>query len=587
MDPKKTITEVIKDLQNAYQNPHALNDLVDGQWVSTSTQEMLQEIKEIALGLVDLGVKRGQKIALLAFPSSTWTIVDLAIIISGAVSVPIFANIAEESLVFEIEQTDSRVLFLGPNISKDLYPAHKNLFQTVICMSEDCNEPEGIPLKKIRERGTLLNQKEPKKYQELLDAIKTDDLATIIYTSGSTGIPKGAEITQHAMMALVSFEGFSWNPKTDRYLNILPLAHVFGRMLNICLVAWSVSVYYLNDAKALSAACLSVHPTILVVVPRLLEKVYSKMLANVEHAGFFKRAIGHWAFDLANDEHDDSLYKQLLHPIADKIVYANVREAFGGSIRVIICGGAPLNPHLAHFYIDIGLPIYEGWGLTEAATVCVNIPGQRKTGSVGKPMTGMEVKIAADGEVLVNGPILMKGYYKNEEATKQAFDENGWLRTGDKGSIDPEGYLTIVGRIKELLKTSTGEYVVPVPIEQALTKAPLVDMAMIVAERRKYTTCLLFPDMEILHKLKENFGCSNMRDDEFLNTPNVRVETQKIIDKINLHLSKAEKILDFRFVPHAPSIEKGDLTPSMKIRREAVEAKYSHLINSMYPEESL
>ena len=182
-------------------------------------------------------------------------------------------------------------------------------------------------------------------------------------------------------------------------------------------------------------------------------------------------------------------------------------------------------------------------------------------------------------------PILMKGYYKNEEATRQAFDENGWLRTGDKGSMDKDGYLILVGRIKELLKTSTGEYVVPVPIEQALTKAPLVDMAMVVAERRKYTTCLLFPDMEILHKLKENFGSSNMSDEAFLETPNVRAETQKLIDNVNQHLNKAERILDFRFVPHAPSIEKGDLTPYMKIRRDAVEAKYSVLINSMYPEE--
>lgn len=587
MEPKSTISQVLIHLENAYQNPKALNEFVNGHWVSTSTQEMLQQIKETTLGLIALGVKRGQRIAILAFPSPNWTIVDIAIILSGCISVPIFPNISEESLVFEVEQTDASTVFLGEGIPDELYKDHKDLFNTVICMDDKCNEHNGIPLEKLRQMGRQKAQVEPNKYQELLDAIKADDIATIIYTSGSTGVPKGAEISQHAMTALITFEGFSWDSEKDRYLNILPLAHVFGRMLNFCLVAWSVSVYYLSDIKMLPAACQSAHPTILVVVPRLLEKVYARMLSKVDHAGYLKRTIGHWAFDLANDEHDDSLYKQLLHPIADKVVYSTLREAFGGSIRIIISGGAALNPHLAHFFIDVGLPIYEGWGLTEAATVCVNCPGQRKVGTVGKPLTGMQIKIGAEGEVLVDGPILMKAYYKNEEATKNAFNEEGWLRTGDKGKIDNDGYLTLIGRLKEMLKTSTGEYVVPVPIEQALTKAPLVDMAMVVAEGRKYTTCLLFPDMEVLHQLKEGYGHSNMNDEEFLNTPLVREEMQKVIDQVNQHLSKAEKILDFRFVPHHPTIEAGELTPSMKIRRDAVEAKYKDLINSMYPEEPI
>lgn len=585
MESNFTISDVIFRLQNGYQNPHALNEFVNGQWVSVSTQEMLDQIKEITLGLQALGLQQGQRIALLAYPSPLWTIVDLAIILAGGVSVPIFPNISEENLVFQVEQTDARWLFLGPGISEDLYKEHKNLFKKVICLSSNCLEPNDTPLEKVCELGRQKEQNDPKKYQELLNALNPDDLATIIYTSGSTGIPKGAEISQQAMTALISFEGFSWDSKKDRYLNILPLAHVFGRMLNFCFLAWSISIYYLNDVKSVGMVCKAVHPTILVVVPRLLEKIYAKMLANVDQAGFLKRAIGHWAFDLANDEHDDSLYKQMLHPIADKIVYSTLREAFGGSIRIIISGGASLNPHLAHFFIDIGLPIYEGWGLTEAATVCVNYPDHRKIGTVGPPLTGMEVKIGPEGEVLIKGPILMKGYYKNEEATKNAFDPEGWLRTGDKGTIDKDGYLTLIGRIKEMFKTSTGEYVVPVPIEQAIAKAPLVDMAMVVAEGRKYTTCLLFPDIEILHKLKDSLGCSNMNDEEFVKTQQLRTEMQKAIDEVNKHLNKAEKILDFRFIPHPPTIEEGELTPSMKIRRDVVEKKYSDLINSMYPED--
>lgn len=586
MRPISTISDAILQLERG-ENPCALNEFVNGQWVSISTQEMLQDIKELSLGLQTLGIKRGQKIALLAYSSSLWTIIDVAIILAGGVSVPIFPNISEENLVFEIEQTDARFVFLGDGIADELYTKHKNLFKTVVLMHPSIAEPNSIALETVRELGRQRIQEDPQDFQQLLEALKPDDLATIIYTSGSTGVPKGAEITQLAMMALVAFEGFSWDSKNDRYLNILPLAHVFGRMLNFCFLIWNVSIYYLNDPKLIAQACQLAHPTILVVVPRLLEKIYAKMLAKVDSAGFLKKAIGHWAFDLANDEHDDSLYKQVMHPIADKIVYSTLREAFGGKIRIIISGGAPLSPHLAHFYIDIGIPIYEGWGLTEAATVTVNYPGNRKIGSVGKPLTGMKIKLGPEGEVLVHGPILMRGYYKNPEATKQAFDAEGWLRTGDKGTIDQDGYLTLIGRIKEMLKTSTGEYVVPVPIEQALSKTPLVDMAMVVAERRKYATCLLFPSIEILHNLKENYGCSNMSDDEFLKSDIVRVEMRKAIDQMNQRLNKAEQILDFRFVPHSPSIEKGELTPSMKIRREAVEAKYSDLINSMYPEEAL
>lgn len=584
METMSKLTDVLSHLQNSNQNPCALNEFVNGQWVSFSTQQVLQQIKEIALGLVALGIKRGENIAILAYSSPQWTMIDLGIIIAGGVTVSIFPNISEENLIYQVNETDARIVFLDEGISPELYPTHEKIFNRVIHIQTNNKETQGLTLEKIRFLGRQKEMEEPHKYQELLNALKPNDLATIIYTSGSTGTPKGAEITQYAMTSLISFEGFSWDPQNDRYLNILPLAHVFGRMLNFCLFAWGVSIYYLNDVKLLPIIAQSVHPTILVVVPRLLEKVYAKMLAKVDHAGFLKRTIGHWAFDLANDEHD-SLYKQMMHPIADKIVYSSLRETFGGKVRIIISGGAPLDQHLAHFFIDVGLPIYEGWGLTEAATVCVNHPGQRKIGTVGKPITKMQIKCSPEGEVLAKGPVLMTGYYRNKEATRAAFDEEGWLKTGDKGFIDQDGYLVLVGRIKEMLKTSTGEYVVPIPIEQAIAKAPLVDMAMVIADRRKYATCLLFPDLEVLQRLKQNYNLAHVSDEELLKSPIVRSEMQRVLNQINQHLNKSEKIQDFRFISHPPSIENGELTPSMKIRRDVVEDKYKSIINSMYPEE--
>lgn len=587
MDSKLSLYEVIKQLEISNKNPSALNELVDNQWISTSTDDMLQQIKEIALGLNAIGIKRGQMISILAFPSPTWTIVDFAIMAAGAISVPIFPNISEENLIFQIDQSEARTLFLGNGIPSNLYESHKNLFNRVICINSTCSEKNSMSLNDLKSLGREHAIKNPNRYQELMEQMRPEDVATIIYTSGSTGVPKGAEITQKAACSMLSFDGFSWDSEKDKYLSILPLAHVFGRMLNICLVAWGVSVYYLNDVKQIAAVCQEIHPTIIVVVPRLLEKVYAKMVAKVEQAGFLKRTIGHWAFDLANDEDDDSLYKQMLHPIADKVVYSALREVFGGQLRLMISGGAALDPHLSHFYIDVGLPVYEGWGLTEAATVCCNRPGKRKIGTVGLPLDGMEIKIGDEGEVLVKGPNVLKGYYKNPEATQNTFNSEGWLRTGDKGTIDEDGYLTLIGRLKEMLKTSTGEYVVPIPIEQEIAKAGLVDIAVVVADKRKYTTCILFPDFEVLHKLKESQGLSHVSDEEFLNSKKIRKEMLKVIDQVNAHHSKAEKILDFRFIPTPPTIENGDLTPSMKIRREAVENKYAEIINSMYPKDAI
>lgn len=586
MENMTTVSELLRHVEKKYKNPKALNEFANGAWISTSTEDMLQQIREIALGLHALGIKKGQKIALLAFPNPQWSIIDMAIIVAGAISVPIFPNISDESFVFEVEQSEATTLFLGSGIPERLYPAHKELFKTVISMHVQSAEPDKLSLEKLRELGRNIDQQLPHKYEELLEGAHADDIATIIYTSGSTGVPKGAEISHRAVTSLISFQGFNWDSNADRYLSILPLAHVFGRVMNFCFLAWGISIYYLNDPNSLPIACQLAHPTILVVVPRVLEKVYIKMVEKVDQAGFFKRAIAHWAFDLANDEHDESLKKQLLHPIADKIVYSTLREAFGGSIRVIISGGAPLSPHLAHFYIDIGLQVYEGWGLTEACPITVNYPGNRKVGTVGKALPGMEIKLGPEDEILVKGPILMKGYYKNEVVAK-SFDAEGWLKTGDKGAIDSEGYLTIIGRLKELLKTSTGEYVVPVPIEQALSKAPLVDMAMVVADRRKYTTCLIFPNLNLLNKLKESSGYTTLSHEDFLSTPLIREQMQKVIDQINEHLNKYEKIQDFRFIPHAPSVESGELTPSMKIRRDAVEQRYKELIDTMYPKESL
>lgn len=582
MKPFKTIAEMLRYTEQNYSNPQAMGYQPDGnRWEYLSTREFLDEVKHLSLGLRNLGVKKGDMIGILANSSPRWSIADLAIMIAGGVSVPLFANISDENFDFEVSQTNLKRIFVSGEEQWEKYELHESFFDTAISLYPNGHSHKAFRYEELIEQGRTLAEREPRLYDELLDAIKFDDLATIVYTSGSTGFPKGAMLTQENIIGLVHTDPFHWNRDSDLYLSILPLAHIFARALNFIMISWGIRIAYLKDIKMVGDACRELHPTIVVLVPRLLEKIYAKMLAGVSHAGFLKRTIGHWAFSLANDEHD-SLYKQLLHPVADKIVYSALRNALGGSLRVVISGGAALDPHLCHFFRDIGVPLIEGWGLTEASTVTCNRLEKTKIGSVGKPFDGMIIKTGVDGEVLVRGPIVLQGYYKNIEATAKTFTEDGWLRTGDKGSIDDDGYLTLQGRIKELYKTSTGEYIAPVPIEQELCRVPFIDMAVVVADGRKYASCLLFPNFDVVHSLKVSHRMETMSDEEFLHSEFVKSEMAHLLKDINAHLNHWEEVHAYRFVMNTPSIEGGELTPTMKIRRGAVEKKYKDLIDSIY-----
>jgi len=582
----KTIGEMVRYIEKNYDCPEALNyQKIDGEnWDCLSTQTFIEEVRFLALGLRNLGLVKGDKVGLMANSSPRWTITDLAIICAGGVTVPLFANISEENFEYEIKQTELKHIFVAGAEQWEMFRKHENLFQTTISLYDEDTNHKAFRYEEVIEQGKSLQQKEPSLFDQLLDEQKSDDLATIVYTSGSTGFPKGAMLTHYNCVGLVDVNPFDWNNEQDSYLSLLPLAHIFARALNFIMISWGIPVWYIRDIKTVGDVCREKHPTIVVLVPRILEKIYAKMVGKVQEAGFLKRTLAQWAFELASQE-EESWYKQLMHPLADAVVYSSLREALGGKLRVVICGGAALNPHLYHFFVDIGVPLFEGWGLTEAATVCCNRIDGIKIGTVGPPFDGMSIKTAEDGEVLVKGAIVMQGYYKNEVASKDAFTEDGWLRTGDKGKIDEDGYLTILGRLKEMYKSSTGEYIAPVPIEQEMCKAPLIDMAMVVADKRKYATILLFPDFDVVKGLKIAHNMEKITDTEFLESDFVKKEMKKLLKRVNEHHNDWEKIVDYRFIVKSPSIDNGELTPTMKIRRDFVEEMYRDIIESMYTEE--
>lgn len=583
MKPLKTVADIVRQLGSQYNNPKALNHLEDGQWVAFSSEDFLRAVKHLTLYLDSLHLKKGACIGIMAPGSVFWTITDFAIMLSGHVSVPLFANISNENFEYEIHHAQIEVLFTGGKEQWNMFNAHKADFKKVISFE---NHKTVFSLAQALKVGQEIYNQDPSRYEALLDAVDKDDLATIVYTSGSTGTPKGVELTHTSISSLLHVDPFQWNPITDRYLSILPLAHIFARALNFIMVSWGISTYYLHNIKQLSEAAMQVKPTICVLVPRVLEKIQANLLYHIQTSSGIKRWIGKWAWSLAKGT-PDCFSNSVLSPIADSLVYSKFREAFGGKLRLIISGGAHLSPDLYRFYLEIGFPVYEGYGLTEASTVSCNRPGRIKVGTVGLPFETISAKISPEGELLVKGGLVMKGYHKDPAATAEAFTDDGWLRTGDRATIDSEGNITILGRLKELYKTTKGEFISPIPIEQLLTQDSFVDLAMVIANRRPFATCLLFPDPERIKKLQQKLKMERLSSEEFLKTPEVLNHIHKLLTSINKHLNHWEELHDFRLISTHPSVEGGELTPTMKLRREVIEKKYADLINSMYAEETV
>lgn len=581
MDPVTNFAQAYRYIEKNYQNPHCLNDFEKGSWHPVSTQTFVDDVRALTLALAQIGLKRGERVGILALPSAKWSIVNWAISFAGGVVVPLFANIAEENFVFECMQAEVKTLFVCGEAQWQMYERNKALFDRVIDL-DGCGEgPNRFLYTDLLEQGRDLQTKEPQKFDELLNKINSQDTAAIIYTSGSTGVPKGAELTQLNLCVSLHDTKGAWTPESVRYLNILPLAHIYGYIVNMIALYWGANIYYVNDVKQLVESCKQVHPTTLIIVPRVAEKLYAKFVQTIWESSWIKRAIGLWAIHYAKKPYLLSK-KGLLFRIADRLVYKKLREALGGNLSVVVSGGAPLDINLQYFFANAGIEIFQGWGLTEACPATCNNRDANKFGTVGTPYVNDQIKISPEGEILLKGQLLMKGYYKNPEATAEVIDKDGWFHTGDKGKIDEDGYLTIIGRLKELYKTSTGEYVAPTPIEQALATHPLIDMAMAVAEGRKFVAALFFPNRDQVALFKTQYGQTNLSDEEFLNSWAVQKEMEKHLNKINEHLNHWEQVHDYRFIMEAPSVENGDLTPSMKIRREALAKKYSALIDEIY-----
>ena len=579
-----TIPEMIQHVVNTYTNSGALNYKERGQWESISSEKFSETIRRLALGLRSIGVEECDGFAIISPPSPQWIMIDIAVMLNRAISVPMFSNVSSKHFAFQKKDSNIKYIFISDsNLLDDSICTRLKNFQKVISLENNYNEKNGVSFQKLLELGDELSHQQPQLFSLMRNLVIPEDIATIIYTSGSTGNPKGVEISHQNLISQIkaTHQRFPLDPRKDKILTCLPLAHVFERMVSYYYISTGTPLYFADDIKKVGDLLREIKPTVITLVPRLLEKVYAKMNSRIDEQSGLKRKLMSSAFERAIDK--VPARNTLSDKIFDKLIYSKLRAALGGNLQMLIVGGSALSESMEHFFKNIGFNVYQGYGLTESSPViAVNYPGNVRYRTVGKIYPDVQVKISSDNEILAKGPNIMIGYHNNDLATNEAIDIDGWLHTGDLGSLDEDGYLTITGRKKELFKTSNGKYVSPVPIEQSLCKSPLIDMAAIIGENHRFVSCLLFPDYENIDAIREHRGYSDMSNSDFLNSSEVKNEIKEAVQKVNDQLSAWEKIQKYKFVKHPLTIETGELTPTMKLRRHIIEQKFKEIIDAFY-----
>ena len=571
----KTYSELFLHISNNYDNEYFLNYLSNGKYTNISTSDFKNKVICLSLALKDMGIQKGDTVGIFANSTPFWLIFDFAIHEVGAISVPIFANISTTNLNFEIKDSSMKFMFIDSQERlNDIEKENSHL--TFITHNFCIKEPNFYNFDEILVIGKQICDSSGFTSFEA----NPDDIFSIIYTSGNTGTPKGVMLSHKNIVSqLHDINKLIDLPKGEVSLSLLPLAHIFERTVMSYYLSRGISIYFVDDVLNVANLMKVVKPTIMTVVPRLLEKIFNKIKAQILEKPFFSRIIASLAFSYALKENLDK--SSILFKIYDKLVYSKFREIFGSRVDKLISGGAPLSKEIAIFFVNIGIPVYQGYGLTEfSPVISTNYPNANKVGSCGKVLPSAEIKINEEKELLVKGPSLMKGYLNQEELTAKTIDSEGWLHTGDIASLDEDGYLFITSRAKEIFKTSTGEYVNAVAIEQKLSKNKYIEFAVVISQNRKYTTALLFVDKEKYNVAKKSNN--NLNIEEYYNRSDIIKNISNYIENINKDLNQWEKIVNFKIITNDISIEGGELTPSMKVCRNVIEKKYEHIINSMY-----
>jgi len=557
-------------------------------WRAISSAEFGRNVARVAYGLKEWGIRKGDRVAILSENRPEWTTADFGAMLLGAVTVPIYATLTAEQTVSLLADSGSRVLFLST--CTQLEKIAPVLSQTRIEKIVMMDSPAGISALPIPciEMTELLAQG-PERLDAQLEAqaraVGPDDLATLIYTSGTTGASKGVMLTHGNMASNIQCSLLGFDTRVgDSMLSFLPLSHVTARHVDISMLYHGVSLAYCPFLDHLPTSFVEIKPTICVAVPRVYEKIYqqTERLAT----GFAKRRAYQWALSVGKAHRDQILAGETPASrdwrLANRLVFSKIRAGMGGCVHTFISGGAPLGRELAEWYANVGIRIHEGYGLTETSPViAVNTPGNHRIGTVGKVLPNLEVRIAEDGEILVRGPSVFKGYWNRPDETAQAF-VNGFFKTGDIGNIDADGYLSVTDRKKDLIKTSGGKFIAPQPIENTLKLNALIGTCAVLGDKRKFAAVLISPNFAALEYWAKDNDIAFSSRLELVANPRVQMLYEELVQEVNQNLARFETLKKVILVPDEFSAENGALTPSLKLRRRVVYDRYQKQIDALY-----
>lgn len=590
-----TLIDVFKHVARDHKRPDTLNYKSDGRWISISSDEMIERAKNIAAGLHAIGVQRGDRVALLSESRVEWTLTDAGCIFGGMIDVPIYPTLTPPQVRYILNDSGASVLVVE---GREKYGELREVLgecpdvKHIVYFDPD-GMNEGWSLAKLEDLGRELQQQDPKLLDRLAHEMTSDDLATIIYTSGTTGEPKGVMLTHSNLVTnLIDSTGHLSFGEQDVALSVLPLSHVFERQAMYMYLHLGMAVYFAESLQTIAPNMREVRPTILVGVPRMYEKIYQRIQERAAEAGKFAATMLAWSVDVAREHAKYTLAHRpvpfllgLKHRLAMKVVFSKWHEAFGGRMRLLLSGGAALPEDLAHIYIGAGLPIIQGYGLTETSPVITSMEIENnRLGTVGHAIPNVDIRIAADGEIEVRGPNVMRGYYNKPEETRAVFTDDGWFKTGDVGTLDPDGYLRITDRKKELFKTSGGKYISPQPIEQAIKGSRFVNQVVLIGAERKFPAALIVPNWEQLDSYCKLKGIEVKDRRELCEHPRIVDLFERQIERLTPDLARYEKIKKIALLENEFTIEGGELTPTLKVKRRVIDQKYRDLIEKLYLE---
>ena len=602
-----TLPGICLDALRRHAKPDALNQKREGAWERMAGAAVASRVRAVALGLAAVGVRAGDRVALLSENRPEWTIADLAILSLGAVNVPIYTTQAVEQVRYILSDSQARVLFVS---GKKIYrharagiEGYGRIEKTIFFDSEDAAaQTDALTLEDLERAGAARDRKDPAEFERTLGAIGADDLATIIYTSGTTGEPKGVMLTHAAFVSNVLAITSALPIRSDDVsLSVLPLSHIFERTVFYVFCWNGVAVYYAPSVEQLGEYLREVRPTIMTAVPRLFEKVYHRIVKKGTSTQGWRRKLFMWALETGKryaelvDRREPVLppLLELQQAVASRLVFSKWREGVGGRLRFFVSGGAPLSPALSYAFLAAGIPILQGYGMTETCVTSANRPEDNKVGSIGLPFPGIEMKLDESGEILVRGPNVMRGYYERPRETAEVLDAEGWFKTGDVGYRDEHGHFFITDRKKELFKLSNGKYIAPQQLESLIKQSALVNQVVVVGAGRKSPAALVVPDWEALRAALADSGNSQGAPAErkksgkselaaLSRDPAVVRLVQREVAALTAPLHDYERVRRVALLPEEFSIDGGEMTPTLKVKRRVVDEKFGALIDELY-----